>query len=99
MLPIGLNAFRIFQSNEDFQFPSGMKIVGDNVWAVSCQLQNHFTSAAMNRKSIKYRVLVGRIDELIKGTGCDKRLAPAGSQFFSAVKKPEPQNTRILFRP
>lgn len=67
-----------------------MKIVGDKVWAVSCQLQNHFTTMATNRKAIKYRVLVGRIDELIKGTGCDKRSAPpysAGLRINPAVQK------------
>lgn len=58
-----------------------MKIVGDKVWAVSCQLQNHFTSMATNRKSVKYRVLAGRVDELVKGTGCDKRSAPVDSKY------------------
>ncbi|XP_026816392.1 protein yellow-like isoform X2 [Rhopalosiphum maidis] len=65
----------IYKSDEDFQFPSGMKIVDDKVWAVSCQLQNHFTTMVTNRKSVKYRVLVGRVDDLIKRTGCDKRSA------------------------
>ncbi|VVC35639.1 Hypothetical protein CINCED_3A006747 [Cinara cedri] len=74
--------YTVYESDEDFQFPSGMKLVNDKVWAVSCQLQNHFTTIATDRQSVKYRVLVGRVDELIKGTGCDKRSAaiPKGSQ-------------------
>ncbi|XP_022176747.1 protein yellow-like [Myzus persicae] len=67
------NIHTIYKSDEDFQFPSGMKIAGDKVWAVSSQLQNHFTTMVTNRKSVKYRVLVGRVDELIRRTGCDKR--------------------------
>lgn len=90
--------YAVFQSDEDFQFPSGMKIVGDKIWAVSCQLQNHFTTMATNRKSVKYRVLVGRIDELIKGTGCDKRSAPpTGSLFSSDVQKLQTPKDRIHF--
>jgi len=84
------NIYPMYKNDNDFQFPSGMKIVGDKVWAVSCQLQNHFTTMATNRKAIKYRVLVGRIDELIKGTGCDKRSAPpysAGLRINPAVQK------------
>lgn len=74
-----------------------MKIVGDKVWAVSCQLQNHFTTAAPNRKSIKYRVLVGRVEELLKGSGCDKRSASVGSQYSSAVQKLDPPKDRLVF--
>lgn len=74
-----------------------MKIVGDKVWAVSCQLQNHFATVVTNNKSVKYRILVGRIDELIKGTGCDKRLASVESKPTSAVNKLESPNDRLVF--
>lgn len=77
----------IFQSDENFQFPSGMKIVGDKIWAVSSQLQNQFTTIHTNRKSIKYRVLAGYIDELIKGTGCDKRSAPPVQSYIPSLQK------------
>lgn len=74
-----------------------MKILGDKVWAVSCQLQNHFTTVAPNRKSIKYRVLVGRVEELLKGSGCDKRSASVGSQYSSAAQKLDPLKDRLVF--
>lgn len=67
-----------------------MKIIGDKIWAVSSQLQNHFTTMPTNRNAIKYRVLVGKIDELIRGTGCDKRSAQPirmGSEMYPAVEK------------
>lgn len=92
-----VNTFITFQSDENFQFPSGMKIVGDKVWAVSCQLQNHLAATAPNRKSIKYRVLVGRVEELLKGTGCDKRSASVGSPYSSAVQKLDPSKDRLIF--
>lgn len=74
-----------------------MKIVGDKVWAVSCQLQNHFTTMVTNRKSVKYRVLVGRVDELIKRTGCDKRSANVDIKMSSNVQKLDPPNDRFVF--
>lgn len=75
-----------------------MKIVGDKVWAVSCQLQNHFTTMPPNRKAIKYRVLSGQIDELIKGTGCDKRSAPpVRIQLPPDVQKLDPLGDRLVF--
>jgi len=74
-----------------------MKIVGDKVWAVSSQLQNHFTTMATNRKSVKYRVLVGRVDELIKRTGCDKRSAYVDLKLPSNVQNIDPSKDRLVF--
>ncbi|XP_001942648.2 protein yellow-like [Acyrthosiphon pisum] len=80
----------IYKSDEDFQFPSGMKIVGDKVWAVSSQLQNQFTTMVTDSNSVKYRVLVGQVDELIKSTGCNKRLA-------SNIQNLDPSKDRLVF--
>jgi len=74
-----------------------MKIVGDKVWAVSSQLQNHFTTMVTNRKSVKYRVLVGRVDELIKHTGCDKRSASVDIKMSSNVQNLDPSKDRLVF--
>lgn len=53
---------------------------------------------APNRKAIKYRVLAGQIDELIKGTGCDKRSAPpVRLQLPSGVQKLDSPNERLVF--
>lgn len=87
----------IYKSDEDFQFPSGMKIVGDKVWAVSCQLQNHFTTMVTNRKSVKYRVLVGRVDDLIKRTGCDKRSGNVDMKSPPDVQNLDPTKDRLVF--
>lgn len=62
--------FDIFQSRQDFQFPTSIKIVDNNLWAVACQLQNQFSTTKPDPKSIKCRVLVGQLDELINNTGC-----------------------------
>ncbi|XP_050432424.1 protein yellow-like isoform X1 [Adelges cooleyi] len=78
----------VYKSDRDFQFPSGMKIVGDRIWVVSNQLQNHFTTLVNDRSSIKYRVLVGRVDDLIRGTGCDKRFAPIRTPIAAQKIKP-----------
>ncbi|XP_060851061.1 protein yellow-like [Rhopalosiphum padi] len=91
------NIHTIYKSDEDFQFPSGMKIVGDKLWAVSCQLQNHFTTMVTNRKSVKYRVLVGRVDDLIKRTGCDKRSANVDIKLQSNVQNLDPTKDRLVF--
>ncbi|XP_025201994.1 protein yellow-like isoform X1 [Melanaphis sacchari] len=82
----------IYKNDEDFQFPTGMKIVGDKLWAVSCQLQNHFTTMVTNRKSIKCRVLVGRIDDLIRRTGCNKRSANLDINLTD-----DPSKDRLVF--
>jgi len=74
-----------------------MKIVGDKVWAVSSQLQNHFTTMVTNRKSVKYRVLVGRVDELIKRTGCDKRSAYVDLKLPSNLQNIDPSKDRLVF--
>jgi len=74
-----------------------MKIVGGKVWAVSSQLQNHFTTMVTNRKSVKYRVLVGRVDELIKRTGCDKRSAFVDIKMPSNVQILDPSKDRLVF--
>lgn len=74
-----------------------MKIVGDKVWAVSSQLQNHFTTMVTNRKSVKYRVLVGRVDELIKRTGCDKRSAYDDLKLPSNVQNIDSSKDRLIF--
>jgi len=74
-----------------------MKIAGDKVWAVSSQLQNHFTTMVTNRKSVKYRVLVGRVDELIKRTGCDKRSAYVDIKMSSNVQNLDPSKDRLVF--
>lgn len=91
------NIHTIYKSDEDFQFPSGMKIAGDKVWAVSSQLQNHFTTMVTNRKSVKYRVLVGRVDELIRRTGCDKRSAYVDIKMSSNVQNLDPSKDRLVF--
>lgn len=74
-----------------------MKIVGDKVWAVSCQLQNHFTTMVTNRKSVKYRVLVGRVDDLIKRTGCDKRSGNIDMKSPPDVQNLDPTKDRLVF--
>lgn len=62
--------FDILQNHQDFQFPTGMKIVNDKLWAVACQLQNQFSTTKSDPKSIKCRVLVGQLGELINNPGC-----------------------------
>lgn len=93
----------IFFSQDDvnFQFPSGMKIIGDQLWAVSNQLQNLFISDPLNPNTIKYRVLVGKIDDLLDGTGCSKRLAspynPSPSPSIAAYMLTNLNKDRVIF--
>uniref|UniRef100_A0A2S2R7V0 Protein yellow n=1 Tax=Sipha flava TaxID=143950 RepID=A0A2S2R7V0_9HEMI len=64
------NTHEMYKNHQDFQFPTGMKIVKDKLWVVACQLQNQFSTTKPDPKSIKCRVLVDQLDGLINNAGC-----------------------------
>ncbi|XP_065209850.1 protein yellow-like isoform X2 [Planococcus citri] len=60
------------QDNETLQFPSGIKIFGDTIYILTSELQN-FIAGTTRANDVKYRILVGSVSDLVRGTGCDQR--------------------------
>ncbi|KAL6977962.1 Major royal jelly protein [Sarracenia purpurea var. burkii] len=60
------------QDNHTLQFPSGIKIFGDTIYVMTSELQN-FIAGTQKINDVKYRILVGSVSDLVRGTGCEQR--------------------------
>ncbi|RZF49036.1 hypothetical protein LSTR_LSTR011398 [Laodelphax striatellus] len=77
------------QDDERLQFASGLKVYKHKVWVTTSRFQNYFTNI-MNPNETNFRISVGRVDDLVRGTTCEMPPGGAGSPPHHHSYKPKP---------